>query len=168
MNNNVKLQNFERLDIINRNIYTRNIPSNIIQPNFDPRPVMTKYSTMQTLDNRKNINIPIIHQEKYDNEKIFFSGTNKPHYAGFATNIDKESALRNQFFALQKDDRSKYIPSSKSDMYVNDIYSEKYSKDLENSLLFNKETFDDFNPNVSNLIGNQLFNNSTRVQLKKI
>ena len=43
MYDSVKLQNFEKLNTMNANLYTRNIPSNDIQVNFDPRPVNTKY-----------------------------------------------------------------------------------------------------------------------------
>ena len=35
----------------------------------------------------------------------------------FATNVDVESSLHNQFFALQKCEQAEYVPSSMSDMY---------------------------------------------------
>lgn len=168
MNTSVRLQNFEKLDRMNINLYTRNIPSNDIQPNFDPRPVSTKYSTLPLIDHRKESNIPIINEGIYNSEEIFYPGTRKPNYSGFATNVDRESTLRNQFFALQAADQAKYIPSSTSDLYMNPINFETVPLDLEETMLFRESEFADFNPNPSVIIGNRLFNNATRVQLKNL
>ena len=167
MNNNVKLQNFEKLDTINNNLYARNIPSSIIQPNFDPRPVSTKYSTLPLIDHKKETNVPII-SYNYNSEEIFYPGTKKPNFNGFARNINKESTLRNQFFALQAADQSKYIPASTSDLYMNTINFQNVSKNLEETILFREPEFADFNPNPSITIGNRIFNNATRVQLKNL
>tara|TARA_Y100001980_G_C14499386_1_gene275519 strand:+ start:504 stop:1013 length:510 start_codon:yes stop_codon:yes gene_type:complete len=168
MNTNVRLQNFEKQDTMNRDLYMRNIPSADIDPNLDPRPVSTKYSTLPIIDHRKETTVPIINQGGYNSEKIFYPGTTKPHYSGFSRNIDKESTLRNQFFALQAADQAKYIPSSASDLYVNPINFQTTTENLEEKLVFRKEEFEDFNPNPSIIIGNNIFNNSTRVQLKNL
>jgi len=168
MNSSVRLQNFEKLDTMNRNLYTRNIPSRDIQPNFDPRPVSTKYSTLPLIDHRKESNIPIISQGDYNSEEVFYPGTTKPNFRGFATNIDNESTLRNQFFALQAADQAKYIPPSTSDLYINPINFQTVPQDLEETLLFRQSEFADFNPNPSVTIGNRIFNNATRVQLKNL
>lgn len=168
MNNSVKLQNFEKLDRINKNLYTRNIPSNKIQPNFDPRPVSTKYSTLPLTDHKKETTVPIIMQDCYNSENVFYPGTTKPHYCGFATNIDKESTLRNQFFALQSADQAKYIPPSNSDLYMNSINFQTVPQNLDETMLFRQSEFSDFNPNPSVVIGNRIFGNATRVQLKNI
>tara|TARA_Y100000741_G_scaffold166574_1_gene126029 strand:- start:5944 stop:6453 length:510 start_codon:yes stop_codon:yes gene_type:complete len=168
MNNSVRLQNFEKLDIMNNNLYTRNIPSRDIQPNFDPRPVSTKYSTLPLTDHKKETNIPIIKQDNYNSSEIFYPGTRKPNYSGFATNIDKESTLRNQFFALQAADQANYIPSSTSDLYMDPINKQTVSKDLDETLLFKQSEFADFYPNPSVIIGNRIFDNATRVQLKNL
>ena len=37
-----------------------------------------------------------------------------------------------------------------------------------NSLLFREEKFNNFNPNFNEFIGNEIFNNSTRYQLKDL
>jgi hypothetical protein len=168
MTANVRLQNFEKLDSINRDLYTRNIPSSTIQPNFNPRPVNTKYSMLPTIDHRKEANVPIINKGNYNNEQIFNPGTAKPHYSGYATNVDKESTLRNQFFALQAADQAKYIPSSNSDLYMNPINFQTVPQDLQESTLFREPDFADFNPNPSVVIGNRIFDNATRVQLKNL
>tara|TARA_B110000977_G_scaffold200004_1_gene289106 strand:+ start:1114 stop:1623 length:510 start_codon:yes stop_codon:yes gene_type:complete len=168
MNTSVILQNFEKLDSMNKNLYTRNIPSMNLQANFDPRPVTTKYNILPILDNRKESTVPIINQGGYDSQEVFYQGTTKPHYYGFATNVDKESTLRNQFFALQAGDQAKYVPPSTSDLYINTIDFQTVPDNLEKSMLFRQDEFADFNPNPSAMIGNSLFNNSTRVQLKNI
>ena len=70
---------------------------------------------------------------------------------------------RNQFFALQKCEQSDFVPKSTSDLYQTkvDFVPQKQS----HPLLFEKPDLEPFNPNVQNL-GNDLFNNHTRYQLK--
>ena len=78
---------------------------------------------------------------------MFYPGTRKPHFCGFAQNVDLESSLRNQFFALQKADQAKYVPNSNSNMYENNINFINTNKNLDNELLFNNNNgdFDNFN-----------------------
>jgi hypothetical protein len=168
MNNSVLLQNFEKQNSINRNMAMRNIPSNDIAKNFDPRPVSTKYSTLPMIDHKKESNTPIKTASGYNTNQTFFPGTDKPHYYGFATNIDNESTLRNQFFAIQAADQSKYIPPSSSDLYQSYINFQTTNENLDEYLLFRQERYDDFNPNPSITIGSGIFNNATRVQLKNL
>ena len=52
-------------------------------------------------------------------------------------------------------------------MYINDISINTINKNLNSELLFKQEQFNDFNPNISNKIGNETFYNSTRF-IKKI
>ena len=163
---NVTLQNFKNNDSINNNIFSRNIPSSTLEPHLDMRPVSTKYATMPILDHRVKSNVLLNNRSYYNSEETFNPGNRKPHYSGFAINIDSESGLRNQFFALQKGDQSRYIPGTNSDMYENNINFITTNTNLNNELLFKKQHFSDFNPNLSNNIGHELFNNSTRVQLK--
>ena len=53
-------------------------------------------------------------------------------------------------------------------MYVNNINFINTNNNLNDDLLFNKEQFNDFDPNISSSIGNDTFYNSTRVQLKNL
>jgi hypothetical protein len=76
--------------------------------------------------------------------------------------------LRNQFFALQKADQRAYVPSSTSDLYENKINFITNNENLDGHLLFREQQFQDFNPNNFPTIGNELFYNATRVQLKNI
>ena len=168
MSYNVRLQNFEKNDNINNNIYSRNLASNNIQMHFSPRPVLSKYAIMPILDNKKQSSVLLDNYKVYNQEEIFFPSNRKPHYCGFASSVDKESTLRNQFFALQKSEQSVYVPSSNSDLYENHINFINNHTNIDEQLLFKQEKFDEFNPNVSENIGNRLFHNNTRVQLKNI
>ena len=46
----------------NTRIYDRNIPSQMLQPYLDVRPVMTKYSYFPIVDPRKQLNVPLVVQ----------------------------------------------------------------------------------------------------------
>ena len=162
----IKLQNFDNLNNINNDIYNRNIPSSNIQLNFSPRSVMSKYSVFPITERNTVSNVPI-NNAKYFNENIFYPGTRKLDFCGFARNIDHESTLRNQFFALQKSDQANWVPSSNSDLYNSNVVPQEDNR-INNSLLFREERFNEYNPNISNKIGNNYFNNSTRVQLKNL
>ena len=162
---NVVLNNFDKQNYINSEIMNRNIPSSGLTMNFSFRPVNTKYTFMPTVAPLVKSVEPIVN---YDTSSVFFPGTRKMHFCGFASNIDRESTLRNQFFALQKADQKAYIPPSTSDLYENKINFVNNNENLDNHLLFREEQFQDFNPNRFPTMGNELFYNSTRVQLKNI
>ena len=166
--NYITLQNHENQNAINNTIYQRNIPSENMQVSLPQRSVSTKYAHFPILDTRRESNVLLNYARPYDNNQMFFPGTKKPHFCGFAQNIDLESNLRNQFFALQKADQAIYVPNSNSNMYQNNIDFKTTNKNLENELLFTENDFDNFNPNLSNKIGNEIFLNSTRVQLKNL
>jgi hypothetical protein len=165
---NVELHNFDKQNSINSEISDRNIPSGGITMNFSFRPVNTKYTFMPTVAPLLKALEPIQNYNNYDTSSIFFPGTRKMHFCGFASNIDSESTLRNQFFALQKADQKVYVPPSTSDLYVNNINFVTKNDNLDSHLLFREEQFQDFNPNRFPTMGNELFYNSTRVQLKNI
>lgn len=164
----ITLQNHENQNAINNNIYQRNIPSENMQVSLPQRSVSTKYAHFPILDSRRESNVLLNYARPYDNNQMFFPGTKKPHFCGFAQNVDVESNLRNQFFALQKADQAVYVPNSNSNMYQNNIDFKTTNKNLDKELLFTENDFDNFNPNLSNKIGNEIFLNSTRVQLKNL
>jgi len=166
--NSVLLKNFENLDKINSDIYNRNFPSNELQMYFSPRPVLTRYSFMPILDHKSEASVAINKCNIYNNNQTFFPGTKQAPYNGYSENIDKESSLRSQFFALQNSSQAKYIPSSNSDLYENNIDFKNTNKDLDNNLLFKTSQFNNFNPNLSETIGNNFFNNFTKLQLKNL
>ena len=91
-----------------------------------------------------------------------FNPGNKAPGAGFFNNVNTESLLRNQFFALQKSDQSVYVPPSNSDLYNVNIVSRPTVQPHPD--LFHKTEFMPFNPNIVNG-GTQIFNNFTRQQM---
>ena len=98
---------------------------------------------------------------------MFNPGQSAP-FNGFSKNVDVETVLRNTVHPLQKAPQSKYIPSTKSDMFHNQYLTQTTEKkNMKNNLLFQKQVFNNFNPNRCGL-GYKLFNNHTRVQTKDI
>jgi hypothetical protein len=151
---------------INTRIYDRNIPSHMLQPYLSVRPVMTKYSVMPIVDPRAPIKTPFNQQPVYNTQQVFNPGNTQSPWSGFATNINVESELRNQVFALQACSQAVYVPSSNSDLYKFNFKNNKsYQQPFPN--LFQKEHFNLFNPNPEN-IGQGLFQNCTRQQIKDL
>lgn len=148
--------------------YERNIPSQPLQPYLDARPVMTKYSILPIVDIRKPVNTPLVQQATYTPEKIFNPGNDFGPWSGYASNINRETELRNQIFALQSCPQGIYIPSSKSNLYkVNWQNTNKIQQPFPT--LFQNEQFYPYNPNPNpEKIGYALFNNATRQQTKDL
>ena len=154
---------------INDRIYDRNIPSQVLQPYLNVRPVMTKYSIMPIVDPRAPTNVPMIQQPIYNTESVFNPGNHGAPWSGFASNINIESELKGQIYALQSCSKSVYVPSSNSDLYQF-AFKPDPSRNQETQQfqeLFAQEHFNKFNPNPEN-IGNDKFYNCTRQQLKNI
>lgn len=153
----------------NTRIYDRNIPSQMLQPYLDVRPVMTKYSYLPIVDPRKELNVKMDQMPTYNSQTVFNPGNTQSPWSGFASNVNLESELRNQVFALQKCDQAVYVPDSNSDLYKYSYTPNKAKQSQTHSLLFQKEHFCDFNPNPDNkIVGSGIFYNSTRSQLKEI
>ena len=152
----------------NTRIYDRNLPSQMLQPYIDVRPVMTKYSYMPIVDPRKELSVKLQQMPTYNTSAVFNPGNTQSPWSGFAANINLESDLRNQVYALQKCSQAVYVPSSNSDLYVN-AAPNKTGSQQPHSLLFQNERFSDFNPNPdSRIVGSGIFYNSTRTQVKEM
>ncbi len=151
----------------NQRIYDRNIPSQMLQPYIDVRPVMTKYSYFPIVDPRKPINVPLQQMPTYNVNKVFNPGNTTSPWSGFASNINLESELRNQIYALQKCSQAEYVPRSSSDLYEYKFKSIKTSNPHE--LLFQSENFQQFNPNPNqDIVGSGIFYNNTRCQVRDL
>lgn len=153
--------NNDNLELSNR-IYERNLPSQQIKPYFDARPSSSKYASMPIVE-LKNTNHQVSLKEygMYNVQNTFNPGEKGPG-SGFFNNVNTESLLRNQYFALQKSDQSVYVPSSDSDLYNVKVVSRPVQQPHPD--LFNQQEFKPFNPNIING-GNNVFNNSTRLQM---
>jgi len=138
---------------MNEEIYKRNIPDKSLKPNYDYRPISTKY-----VDINKNNEIPINKEPKL---RYNMSSAFNPGYRGevdrYFLLVDKESDIRNQNNKNKKYDSNKYVPETNSDLYVNKMnYKKEYSTYIG----------DKIQPKY-NLAPNN-FNNSTRYNVKNI
>jgi hypothetical protein len=159
--------NQQRANELNERISERNIPSHALEPAFSVRPVATKYTIMPIVDQIPKSDISLKNFPKYNLEKVFNPGNSQAPWSGFASQINTESTLRNQFFALQKCDQAKYIPSSNSSLYQ--THMPPATTPSQHSELFNENNFKAFNPNPQiGVVGKNIFNNNTRVQVKNI
>ena len=149
---------------INKKIYDRNIPSEMLQPYLNVRPVMTKYSYLPIVDPRKKLTIPLDQFPTYNTNKVFNPGNATAPWSGFASKINLESELRNQIYALQKCSQAVYVPNSKSDLFSYKFQTMKQHNPHE--LLFSNNHFYNFNPSPNEKIGENLFMNSTRMQIR--
>jgi hypothetical protein len=155
----------------NQRIYNRNVPSQPLQPYLEVRPVLTKYSYFPIVDPRKEISVRLEQRPIYNSHQVFNPGNTQSPWSGFASNINKESELRNQIYALQKCSQAVYVPNSTSDLYTYSFQPTPVYSNFENShsLLFKKQSFEHFNPNPApNIVGSSIFNNSTRTQIKDL
>jgi hypothetical protein len=159
----------ERVDELSSRMFARNMPSRDIQPAFDLRPVASKYTVMPIYDQYKPcveaIRVQPVFQAQ--SQDTFYPGTRKAPYNGFASKVNVESTLRNQWFALQRSSQSVYIPSSESDLYKTTIDYKPVMLPHPYIDSDNAEQLEPHNPNTMNL-ARGMFDNSTRVQLKDV
>lgn len=160
----------ERVDEINDRIYARSLAPAPLQPNFDPRPTSTKYALFPMLETKKPIEEPLHQYLDYSVSRGFNPGNGRSPVNTMINNIEVESLLRNQFFALQKNDRAVYVPDSTSDLYkVTLPRSTNRNEEQPYPSLF--ETYQPNQPVSTNItehsyIGNGTFFNHTRTQLR--
>ena len=160
----IKICNVQNDNEMSNDIRKRNIPSRSLQPQFGLRPVSTKYAHFPIIDTQISNQVPI-YKNPYNVGLVFNPGDRMAPFSGFVENVDVESVLRNQIFALQKNDQAVYVPSSKSDLYMKDQF--KPSANQKHNLLTPLNNFNNTNPNNLNLGGN-LFHNHTRQDLKNV
>lgn len=134
----------------NTRVYDRNIPSQVLQPYFTPRSVSTKYSILPIVDPRKENSVKTMDYPTYNTHAIFNPGNNQAPWSGYSSNVNVESDLRNQIFALQKCSQSIYVPNSNSDLYEYN-FEPREQVNQPFSGLFREEKFDTFNPNPENI-----------------
>lgn len=160
--NGVYYCNMARTEELNTRIASRNIPSGTLQPQFSVRSVSTKYAHLPIMDRRTKPTVDIEQLPSYNITKTFNPGNAQAPWSGFAANVNVESTLRNQFFALQKCEQPNFVPSSTSELYNVKIDS---GMPIQQPFpqLFQEPKFEPFNPNDCG-VGNNLWENSTRQQ----
>jgi len=157
----------DRVDELNDRIFARYVPDNNLRPNYDPRPVSTKYAFFPVIDRKIPSEIPMKQYLGEANEANQSNGflpstTNAPTIR----NIDTETVLRNQTVALQHGiGQHEYVPSSESDLFKTTIVSRQSEQPFPR--LFAKPTFSTNQPTIATqTIGKSDFFNYTRNQLR--
>ena len=158
----------QRQKTIYQRSYERNIPSQPLQPYLDSRPVQTKYTILPIVSPAQQISTQLQQQATYNTKSVYNPGNTKSPWSGYASNVNHESELRNQIYALQSCSQATYVPSSKSSLYsVKWDNTNKQQQPFPN--LFKNEKFCPINPNPNpNVVGYALFNNATRQQVKDL
>ena len=152
----------------NNKLFGRNLASSSLQPYFSISPVNTKYSVLGSVDVRKTPTEPLHNYSVFNSANTFNPSNTPGPWSGYSSNINNESILRNQIFALQRSDQSIYVPNSNSDLYKSPTMN---TNTLEQPfhLLF-KETI----PSTQNIhitqhnTNHTTFNNHSRTQLNNI
>lgn len=160
--NGVYYCNMARSEELNSRISSRNIPSGPLQPQLSLRSVSTKYAHLPVMDRRAKPTVEIERLPTYNVTKTFNPGNAQAPWSGFAANVNVESTLRNQFFALQKCEQSNFVPPSTSDLYQVTVDA---GKPMHQPFpqLFQEQNFEQFNPNECG-VGKNLWGNFTRQQ----
>lgn len=163
----VRLFNMRRTAELSERIAERNVPSTPLQPQFDIRPVSTKYDMMSVVDRRAVPSVDIKRVPTHNVNTNFNPGNAQAPWEGFAANINDESTLRNQFFAIQNCDKAVYVPDSTSDLYEVKVGGRQEEQVFQD--LFTEPELAPFNPNPSpSKVGYNFFNNGTRNQIKNM
>jgi len=160
--------NMQIIETSNERLLNRNIPSMPMQPYLSVRPVMTKYSILPIVDPRAVPKVPMQVQPTYNMNTMFNPGSAQSPWSGYASNVNVESDLRNQIFALQRCSQSVFVPSTTSDLYQSNMPQQQQKQNQQPyPNLFKKEIYSDFNPNCEQ-VAKGTFNNHTRQQLKNL
>ena len=158
---------------LNDRAYSRVIPSVPIQQTLDVRSTSTRRMLYPTLECRK----PAVSEEErivaeksivgmpYNNQTHYLPGSKAP-FSGFATYVDHESVMRNQFMSAQKYSvQREYVPSSTSDMYVDAKFSQNKKQTHEH--LFEEVPFHQTKHNTDKMSRKPFFN-PTRQDIKNL
>jgi hypothetical protein len=167
---------------INERILARTMTSGNIEVLISPRPQSTLYT--RPLNNSIPPGPPCkprVLKYNSDPKKNFLPCTKGGSWSQYNQNIDKESILRNQIYALQNAPQAKYVPNSTSDLYNSTIpksqtstaqglYPNLPTSNAEYNIwglqpTLNREAGYQFLQPPVNL-GNKLFNNDTRQEIK--
>lgn len=149
-------------------IFTRNMPTLNLDPYLSFSPMSTKYNKNENYLTKRqtDLNENLLEYKTSYIPNMIFDPDIVP-WKGYRENVNKESVLRNQVYALQKCNQSEYVPSNNSDLYDYSLHVKQIN--MSHPLLFNEEEFSEVNPNdKTKMVGNEIFNNHTRNQLRRV
>jgi len=150
---------------VNGEMYNRNLSSEPVQMNFSPRPTQTRFVRMPLVHCKKESPVHIANLPDYEVSETYLPAAEAP-YSGYANNVDTETILRGAVFPLQRGARSKFIPSSDSNMYQYQVVNGRPVRQTHGSL-FRKQTFSPVKRNECGT-GYKVFNNHTKYQVKNL
>jgi hypothetical protein len=162
----------DRVDDLNDRMYGRYFPDNALRPNYDPRPVPTKYMKFPIINPEYKVRIQEPLKEYYPLNNTTLGETKTPFFSGsnnvpIMRNIDLETNLRNQSNALQRGaHQGTFVPSSKSDLYKVEISNSSNMGEQPFPELFQNYTYSTRPLNID--IGNAPLYNHTRTQLRNL
>ncbi len=159
-----KVCNMDYDNMLNQRLNQRYFPSNELQPNFDPRPLSTKYTHYMTENPTKQSNEILRNYPTFETSKTFFPGNAKAPIHGALQQVDLESLLNNRFMALQKNDHAYYIPSTNSELYNHNSNLQDKPSQINTYM---KTNLPPKNIDKCNLAP-KVFHNSTRYNLKNV
>ena len=162
--NGVLFCNIKKDEELNERISKRNIPSEELKPNISFRSVPTQRTILPIVNPSLNACVSLREFKPFEVDKIFNPGNAQAPWNGFARNIDIDSNLRNQFFALQKAPQSKFIPNSFSSLYEYPLAGNSYRSNSLSSINFKT----DLEGIPEDLLGKNYFNNNSRNQRMNI
>lgn len=164
----------ERVEELNGRIQDRYFPSTPLPAMVDSRPVSTKFVLYPSASVRKPPPTPEPPSDPgtYSPSAVFttpiLNGNGPPRF--FMQNVDTETMLRNQNFAIQRGmGQDVYVPSSQSDLYKVTVDPGQNQVQQPNPLLFQQFAFDTtLHRNVASQpkVGRDMFFNNTRTQLR--
>jgi hypothetical protein len=162
----------ERTDDLNIRLRSRQFPDFPLEPQYDFRPVSTKYQTPAIAAAAPQTPIYMEHNVGMN----FNPATRNGPWKTYANNIDTETVLRNYSMGSEPIKRlpfrtainTIYVPDSGSDLYKDGKTVVYRPSTQPYELLFAKSSFDNTTRwNPLSKIGADRFNNSTRTQLKQ-
>lgn len=160
-----------RVDELNDRILGRFIPSAPLQPNIDFRSVPTKYSHFPVIDRIALPKVSLNPPSDFSVQKTFLPTTNaRAPVDGYFSQVNTESSLRNQYFALQRGDiQGVYVPSSNSELYSVQLSAPSAPVEQTHPLLFDDAVARGPFVNTKRVdpkVGAERFFNNTRTQLR--
>jgi len=158
---------YARTDELNQRISSRSFSDSPLEPNYAPRSVQTKHTIFPIVKNSRQCAEPTLPYPTYNSQANFTPGNSRGPTSGFTNNVDVETTLRNQTFALQHGaNQSVYVPSSNSELYNVSVVSAP-SVQPHAGLFVAPQFSTEIHPNLEGSnVGVDRFFNHTRTQLR--
>lgn len=154
---------YESEDYINNKLFQRNLSDTPLKPLFDFRSLPTRNTWYPAVDDRLKYKQRTY--ETYTPETVFAPINTKGPISGYR--VDDESRLKNIYFALQHGaDQRVYVPNSDSDLYRVSVPEESDPQAQAFPGLFMVPPMITEAPPAQDKVGQEIFNNSTKTQIR--